>query len=141
MPRLDDGHATTYSFAKYPGVKLYEKEITPPGMSGGGGNNTTTLRNVRFRTMAPKKLKTLTNSTFVAAYDPAVYIELFNMIQDKQLITITFPPPVNKQFRFWGWLDEFQPNRIVEGEQPTAQCTVIPSMDNDQQVETDPVYV
>lgn len=140
MPRLDDGHATTYTFANFPNVKLYEKEITPPGMSGGGANNTTTLRNVRFRTFAPKKLKTLTNSTFVAAYDPAVYIDLFSMLQVKQLISVTFPPPVSRKLSFWGWLDEFQPNRVVEGEQPTAQCTVIPSMENNNQVETDPTY-
>ena len=34
MARLDDGHGTRLSFSAYPNVKLWEKEVTPPGMDG-----------------------------------------------------------------------------------------------------------
>ena len=52
--RIDDGHSTTISFADFPTVKFWEKEVTPPGVDGGGPNDTTTMRNVILRTMAPK---------------------------------------------------------------------------------------
>jgi hypothetical protein len=59
------------------------------------------------------------------AYDPAFLTDVLAMVNINQLITITFPD--NSTWKFWGWLDTFTPNANVEGEQPTAQCTVIPS--------------
>ena len=43
-------------------------------------------------------------------------------------------------FNSYGWLDSFIPNAAVEGEQPTAQCTIIPSNQNASGTETAPVY-
>lgn len=138
MARIDDGHSTTISFADDPSVKLYEKEVTPPGIDGGGENDTTTMQNTAWRTRAPKKLKTLSECSFVAAYDPAVYDEILTLINANNLITITFPD--GSTLAFWGWLNEFKPNANVEGEQPTAEVTIIPSNQNDSLVETAPVY-
>ena len=138
MARIDDGHGTIIAFADNPSVKLYEKEITPPGISGGGANDTTTMHNSAWRTMAPKQLKTMTECSFTAAYDPAVYTEILTMINNNQQITLTFAD--GSTLIFWGWLDEFTPNAVVEGEQPTAEITIIPSNQNDSQVETAPVY-
>jgi hypothetical protein len=138
MARIDDGHPTTIEFASAPTLKLYEKEVTPPGVEGGGANDTTTMLNSAWRTKSPKKLKSLSEASFTAAYDPAVYDDIVTLLNDNQLITITFPDGAT--LAFYGWLDVFAPNRIVEGEQPTAEATIIPSNQTDAGVETAPVY-
>ena len=117
---------------------MKEKEVTPPGLAGGGANDTTTMLNSVYRTRAPKSLKTLTDASFTASYDPAVYDTILAQINNNQLITLTFPD--TSTYAFWGWLDEFTPNAQVDAEQPTAEITIIPSNVNDSDVETAPVY-
>ncbi len=120
--------------------EMEEKEITPPGIAGGGANDASTMRNTLWRTMSPKSLRTLTPCTLVVAYDPELYNEMEAMINDNQQITITFPD--DSTLVFWGWIDEFAPNASIEGEQPTATITIIPSNqdgDNDN-AEIAPAY-
>lgn len=138
MARMDDGFSTTISFADDSDVQMWEKEVTPPGVSGGGAIDTTTMANTTWRTMFPKSLKSLTEVSLVVAYDPAVYDEIISMLNSNQLITITFPD--NSTLAFWGWIDEFTPNANVEGEQPTANITIQPSNQNASLVEVAPVY-
>jgi hypothetical protein len=138
--RIDDGFPTTIDFAAIAsGTSLlfWEKEVTPPGVQGGGENDTTTMRNTTWRTKAPKKLKTMSPMNFIASYDPAVYDQILTLIQTNTQITVTFAD--GSTLVFWGWLDEFTPGASVEGEQPTATCTIIPSNQNASKVETAPV--
>jgi hypothetical protein len=130
MSRLDDGHQTLISFsaglsAGAGGLQMWEKEVSPPGIEGGGANDTTTMRNTTWRTRAPKQLMTLADATIVVAYDPGLYTELVSLVNVKQEITITFPDA--STLIFWGWIDAFSPNALVEGEQPTADITIVPS--------------
>lgn len=136
--RIDDGHATLFTFGNNPSVKFFEKTVTPPGVEGGGENDTTTMRNTNWRTRAPKKLKTLTNSSTTVSYDPAIYDEVVSLIQVNQQITITFPDA--STVTFWGWLDSFAPGENTEGEQPTAEITVIPSNQDNTGAEVGPAY-
>jgi hypothetical protein len=136
--RIDDGHATFFTFSEAPTVKFWEKSVTPPGMDAGGANDTTTMHNTRYRTMAPKKLVTMSDSTFTAAYDPAVYSEIVSMLGVNQSIVIQFPDL--SKVTFWGWLDKFTPNEAVEGAQPEASCTIVCSNQNSSGVETAPAY-
>ena len=138
MARLDDGFATLIEFADDSSVQMWEKEVTPPGVSGGGENDTSTMRNTTWRTKAPKGLISLAEASLSVAYDPAVYDEIIAMVNQNQLITITFPD--SSTLAFWGWIDEFSPGALVEGEQPTADITIITSNQNDSGVETAPVY-
>jgi len=143
MSRIDDGFATTITFADQgsgtgPGITFWEKEVTPPGMDAGGPNDTTTMRNLLYRTKAPKKLITLTAMTLVVSYDAVFYDDVLAMMGDNQLITITFPD--TSSVAFYGWLDKFVPGNVVEGEQPTATITIEPSNQNAAGVETPPDY-
>lgn len=140
MAILEDGFATLISFAENATVKLEEKEVQPPSIEGGGENNVTTMRNTAWRTKAPKKLKTLGESSCTVAYDPAVYPEIVAMININQAITLTFPD--GSTLVFWGWIDGFSPNTITEGEQPTAELTIVCSnRDGDNNnVEIAPAY-
>ena len=137
MARIDDGFATLISFANYPNILIWEKTVTPPGVSAGGEVDHTTMRNTAWRTRSPKKLKTLSNASFTAAYDPLVFDDIIDAIGENQQITVTFPD--ESTLTFWGWIDEFTPNENTEGEQPTANCTIIPSNHDDNGTEVAPV--
>ncbi len=138
MSILNDGHSTIYTFANISNVNFLEKEVTPPGVDGGGENDITTMRNVRYRTRQSKKLLTLTESSVTVAYDPAIYNDVNDQLQVNQLITITFPDL--SKVDFFGWIDSFVPGTNVEGEQPTAELTIIPSNQDSNQDEIAPVY-
>jgi len=115
------------------------KEITPPGVSGGGGIDTTTMSNKTWRTFLPKSLKTLLPFSMVIAYDTELYDGMIAMCNDNQEIFITFPD--DSVLTFWAYVDEFVPNAQIEGEQPTASVTIIPTCyDEDDSEESDPVY-
>lgn len=137
MNIVNDGHATLISFSLNAEIKFHEKTVTPPGMDAGGSNDTTTMRNSTFRTRQPKKLITLSDASAKVAFDPLVITQIQAMIGKNQEITITFPN--DETLVFWGWLDKFTPSEFVEGEQPTADITIIPSNQNESGVETAPV--
>lgn len=136
--KIDDGYSTTISFAINPHVRIWEKQVTPPGMDGGGANDTTTMRNNNWRTMAHKNLKTLSNMTYTGAYDPHVNVELLAMLNHNQLITVTYAD--GSTLAFYGWIDKFTPGAVVEGKQPECTVEVIPSNQNSVGVETSPVF-
>lgn len=137
MSLQTDGHSTTITFAGVTSVLFVEKEVTPPGIEGGGENDTTTMANTAWRTRQPKKLKTLAPASLTVAYDPDAYTEILALINVNVPIVITFPD--DETLTFYGWLDTFTPGSNVEGEQPTADITIIPSNQNSSGTETAPV--
>lgn len=140
MSRLDDGHPTTIEFAAEDsavGIKFWEKEVTPPGMEGGGPNDTTTMRNSTYRTQSPKKLITMTDATLKVSYDAAISDQIVAIINVNNLITITYPD--DAELAFWGWLNTWTPDALIEGEQPTATVTIHTSNQNADGDETPPV--
>jgi len=125
---LEDGYQTKITFSgagSQIDVYLDEKEVTPPGIIGGGGIDQTTMRNETYRVSLPKSLKSMSPATVVGAYDPDAYTEILEAINVNQEMVITFPD--GSTLTFWGWLDEFSPNALTEGDQPTASMTIIPS--------------
>jgi hypothetical protein len=136
--RLDDGHSTFITFSGAPTIKLYEKSVTPPGISGTGPVDTTTMRNSVWRTQAPKKLKTLTPVSADVAYATSAIPAIHAQVNVAQRITITFPDGAT--LTFWGYLDEFAPGANVEGEQPTATVTIQPTNRDSSGNEAAPVY-
>lgn len=138
MSYLNDGYQTLISFSANPTVHLKEKETTPPGIDGGDEVDTTTMRNTTWRTRQPRNLKTLTESSIVVSYDPVCYNELNAMINVNQEITVTFPD--GSSVVFWGWLRTFTPNSNTEGDQPTANCGITPSNQDNNGVEVGPTY-
>lgn len=137
---LNDGHQTLIGFDIASGITLLfkEKSVTPPGAAGGGENDTTTMRNEVWRTRQPKSLVTLTNSTFTCSYDPDVLDQIMAELLNKNgLITITYPD--GSTLDFYGWVDDFAPGELIEGSQPEATITIIPSNQTNAGVEIAPV--
>jgi len=150
MARLRDGYQTRITFSTGAGVKFWEKKVTPPGIKGGGEINTTGMRNTAWRTKDPKKLKELSEMSLSVAYDPACLPQIYGtgvgtgMLQVNQLITVTFPDTHTLQF--WGWLEEFTPSELSEGEEPLAEVKIMVSNHNNDTsgplgwTEVPPVY-
>lgn len=134
---FEDGYQTLIEFEENTDISLAEIEVTPPGVDAGGGIDTTTMRNEEWRTMAAKHLKSLTSSSFTAAYKTISYTQIITMIGVNQVITLTFPD--GGSIEFWGFLNTFTPGAHVEGERPTAECEIIPTLKDDDGVEVEPV--
>lgn len=135
---MDDGFATFITIANIPTVQLYEKEVTPPGYSMGGAIETTTMRNSTWRTMSPRSLKTLSPVSATVAYATVALEQILAQMGINQLITVHFPDA--STLAFWGWIEEFTPGALTEGEQPTATLTLQPSNHNDSGTEVAPDY-
>jgi len=136
--RLLDGYSTKITFARDPDVSLWEVSVKPPGIDGGDPIDTNTMHNVSWRTMAARALKTLTESTFTAAYDPDCYNQLLQLVNVYDTLTVRFPD--GSTLAFYGFLRQFDPNDNTEGEMPTATVTFQPTnYDYTNAVEAAPV--
>lgn len=141
-PNGDPGETipgTSVDYGDIAGTLIWEREVSPPGMQGGGANDITTMRNTRWRTMAPKKLMTLGEMSCTFAYDPQVYEVLVAMMQVNQLMEIHFSD--DSKLRFWGFFDELSPNSVSEGEMPDADVTIIPTNYDSNGNEVAPIYI
>lgn len=136
--RLDDGFSTIITLANLPSVKLFEKEITPPGITAGGAIDTTTMRNITWRTMSPRALKSLTPMSATVAFATEAIPQVQSQIGVNQLVTVTFPD--QSTLVFYGWLEEFTIGAMTEGEQPTATLTIQPGNVDNSGAEVAPVY-
>ena len=123
--RLDDGYQTLITFGVLPGLDIWEKEAQPPGIDGGDPIDTTTMHNDSYRTNAARKLKSLTEHTIVAAYDPCAYVDLLTMVNVVDEITVFFPD--NSTLSYWGFIRSVEFSPLVEGEQPEMTITVVPT--------------
>jgi hypothetical protein len=137
--RLTDGFPSKLALTGDPSISLWEKRLKPPGVDAGGPNDTSNMRNSVWRTMSPKKLKTLTALTYAAHYDPKVYGSIVNQCGNNQQLTVTFPNGAT--LAFWGFIDKFEPGELVEGEPPLANVTVQPTNQDNAGVEQAPVYL
>lgn len=136
---LENGHSTKIAFARDSDVSFWEKTVQPPGIDGGDAVETTTMHNTVWRTMAPRTLKTLTESSLTVAYDPNVYNNILNsLINQSGSITCHFPD--GSTLDFFGYLKSFEPSENSEGEQPEADITIVPTnYDPVNDVESSPV--
>lgn len=136
--RLDDGFSSIIGFSLDASVHVYEKTIKPPGIHAGGAVDTTTMRNTAYRTANPKRLKTLSESTVKVAYATTVLAQMLAMVGKNQQITVTFSD--GSSWNFFGWIDEFTPGDLVEGQQPEAEMKLIPSNQDNTGTEQAPTY-
>lgn len=123
--KLEDGYRSTITFANDPNLSLWEIGVGTPGVDGGDPIDTTTMHNSTYRTMAARALKTLTEFTFTAAYDPSVYSDLEAAINVETTVTRTFPD--GSTIAFYGFLRMVEFDDLVEGEMPTCTATVTPT--------------
>lgn len=136
--KLKDGYPARILFSANATVSIWEKTIKPAGLSAGGGIDTTTMLNSRWRTTAPKSLVTATEITIRAAYDPKVQDDMTAMLGVNQLLTWEYAD--GSTVAVWGFLDEFTPTDLTEGEMPLADIKFVPTNTNGSDAETAPDY-
>lgn len=120
----ENGFSTKIAFAADPDIAFWEKNVKPPGVDGGDAIDTTTMFNTVWRTMAPRSLKTLTNVTVKAAYDPRLYDQIVALINVPGWITIHFWN--NDTLDFYGYLKSFTPgDLVVDSAQPEADIEIV----------------
>ena len=135
---LEDGHPSLIAFSRNPSFAIWEITVTPPGIDGGDLVNITTMHNATWRTMVPRRLKTLTTATVVAGYDPVVYDQLLDQINYNQSMTNQFSD--GSDLDFFGVMRTFETDAITEGEMPQATCQIDPTnWDPANDVEAGPV--
>lgn len=136
--KLKDGFSTKITFAADPDVSFWEKTVKPPGIDGGDPIEQTTMHSIAWRQMAPRQLRTLTESTTKVAYDPAVYSQIVALINVETTVTVTFPD--GSTLAFYGFLQKFEMDDLQEGTQPEATVTLTPTnFDPVNHVEAAPV--
>lgn len=134
---LFDGHSSTITLGLNPDIAFFEKTVTPPGLEGGDPIDTTTMHNTTWRTKAPRALKDLEPITTTAAYDPILYDEILEAINRRDTITVTFSD--GSTLCFYGFVQNFKPNELQEGEMPDASITIVPTNQDTAGVEEGPV--
>lgn len=137
--RMDDGYQTLIAFSQDPDIKFWEKSVTPPGFDGGDAINTTTMHNTSLRTFASAALQTMTDASVRVAYDPAVIPQIRAIVNVEGAITVHFPG--GQKLSFFGFLRTFEPDEMVEGQQPEATITITcTNKDPNTGSEESPVY-
>ncbi len=137
---LEDGHSTKIALENLLTISFWEKSVGVPPIDGGDSVPQTTMHNTIWRTFAPRHLKTLEEFSVDAAYDPIAISQTIAQINIKQTITVIFPD--GSKLAFYGFLKRFEPANLVEGEQPEATVTFVPTnADPLTGAEEAPVYV
>lgn len=121
--RLTDGYKSVVAFSRDSNVNLWEIEVTPPGYDGGDKIPISTMHNVDYRTYAPRALLDVTDGSMRVAYDPILYSEIRNLLN--QPGSITYHLPDGSTVDVWGYLKDFQPDGLTEGDMPTANCVIV----------------
>lgn len=123
--KLDDGYQTLVTIAADTDISFWEKTATPPGVDGGDAIETTTMHNTVWRQMASRALRTLTEMTVTAAYDPDVYDEIQAVTNLETTITVTFPD--GSTLAFYGYVRSTEFGELAEGTQPEMTVTIQPT--------------
>jgi len=133
-----DGYQTCSTFGLDDNLQFWEKTVKPPSLKAGGAIDTTTMKNQTVRTRFPKSLVDIGESNMVGAWAHGTYEEIMAMIGVNQQITLTFPD--GSTTVYWGWIDEFDPDDMEEGEHPTSSILIIPSNVDNTGAESLPVH-
>jgi len=135
---LEDGYQSLVTIAADTNIDFWEKTSQPPGLDGGEPIPITTMHNVLYRTFVARELITLTPISFTAAYDPAVYDQILAVLNVHTTITVSFSD--GSTIAFYGYLQKFEAAALVEGTQPEATITIVPTnYDPVNHVEAGPV--
>lgn len=137
--KMDEGFSTKTAFARLPAASFWEKEVQPPGVDTGEPVDTTTMHNVTWRTFNSRVLKTLTPFTIKCAYDPNFYSQIVStLLGINGAVTTKFSD--NSTLDYFAFMQKFEPDPIVEGQQPMATITIVPTnWDPANRVEAAPV--
>lgn len=120
--KLGDGFKCLIVFANDTDIALWMDEITPPAWEGDEPVETTTQDNNVLRTYSPGSLSRIPDATFTCLYDPAVYDQIREIINDPTTVTYIFPN--HDTYALYGYLRMFVPDALSRGNRAQATATI-----------------
>lgn len=136
--KLKDGYTTKIAFALDPDISLWEKDVQPGSPDGGPPIDQTTMWNTLYRTKAPQSLVDTTDGKSKCAYDPAALTQIMAIINREGGITVRYADGSTEDV--WGYVQKFERDPLVIGQQPEATVTwVTTNFDPNAKVEQGPV--
>jgi hypothetical protein len=137
--KMGDGYQALIVSAADPDVQFWEIEVPSPGIDGGDAIDTTTQLNATWRTMAPRALKTLTEISIKAAYNPNIHTQALDLVNVETSWTVHFPQ--ESTLAFYGFLKSIEFDPLVEGTMPTCTVVITPTnWDYTNNVEAAPAF-
>ena len=136
--KLDEGQGTTIAFARDPDISFWEVTVQPSILDGGDPIDTTNAHNIQYKTMVARVLKAIGPTNFTAFFDPDVWNEAREMINQNDSVTIAYPD--GSTLDFWGYLRSIEEQSLEEGAAPTLNgVIVVTNWDPTNDVEAGPV--
>lgn len=123
--RLKNGYQTLIAFERNSSINFWEVTIQPPSMDGGDAVDITTMHNDIYTTMTSGTLITLGEFNCTGAYDPSLYTDILDLLNQEGSVTIHFPD--GSTLDFFGYLKSFEPDELSRDEMPSASFTVVPT--------------
>jgi hypothetical protein len=120
---LREGYQSFIACALNPSIGFFEKEVQPAGWDGDEFVDITTMHNDEVTTKYPRGLKSVTDKSGTAAYDPAVLESIRSLINVNTTWTTTFPDGSTQSV--YAALKVFQPQAMSRGNHPEAQFTIV----------------
>lgn len=120
---MPEGHQILIAINGYTTICFWEIDIKPPAMDGQEPIDTTTQFNTQVHTMYPRVLKKWDAVSVQASYAPAVYLDVYRIINVVLNMCIEFPNQDN--LAFWGFIQKFEPEALKEGDYPKANISIV----------------
>jgi hypothetical protein len=121
--KMPDGFSTKIAFALNATIAFWEKTVKPPGIDGGEKIETTTMHNIAWRTFSLRRLKTLTDGTVKAAWDPELYDDILAILNVADSVTEHFEN--GDTLDYYGAVQKFEPEDFEEGKFPMISVTIV----------------
>lgn len=122
---LQGGFKSLITLARDTNIKFWEKTVQPPSLDGGEPIDFSTMHNTRYHTKAPRSLIDMGPVVAVCEYDPKVYDEIRESINEPTTVTVLWKD--GSTLAFYGWLQKFETAAMEEGAAPEATVTICPS--------------
>jgi hypothetical protein len=137
--KLRDGFGGLITLAIDPDIEFWEITVKPPALMGGDPIKSTTNHNDNVHTKRPRTIQDRGNIQATVAYDPKCMASAKAAINVETTVTKTWPD--GSTLAAYGYLKDFDPQNMQEGELPTANIEIVlTNWDPVNHVEADYVY-
>jgi len=106
------------------GVTFKEKSVTPPGIEGQDPVDVTNNSKASFREKYARALKEITPASGSVEYDASQLAAINGAVNVHQFVRLDFEE--GDALGFYGFLRNFVPDEMTDGEAPTAALELVP---------------
>ena len=123
--RLKNGFGALIAFERDPDFSMWEVEVGLPGLEAPEAVNISTMHNDLVETMVAGSLVTVKEFTVKGGYDPVLYIQALDLLNQEGSVTSHFPEL--STLDYFAFLRSFEPEDLVKNGFPQASAVVVPT--------------